>query len=116
MKTYHVYFRTEHQWALRDFEAKTPEQALAEARRFADERHLELDFEDFSGFDAQINEIEVCDPEDNTLADWQDDDLRLRLSASELLEAAERVVAHWERGDLASAVRDLAAVISKAKG
>jgi hypothetical protein len=32
-----------------------------------------------------------------------------------LLEAAEKVVARWERGDLAGAVRDLDAPIAKAR-
>jgi hypothetical protein len=45
-----------------------------------------------------------------------DDDLRLRLAASDLLAAAELVVARWERGDLADAVRELDAAIAKAKG
>jgi hypothetical protein len=50
------------------------------------------------------------------LAVWHDDDLRLRLAARDLLEAAELVVARWEQGDLADAVRQLDAVIATAKG
>jgi hypothetical protein len=42
--------------------------------------------------------------------------LRLQLSAPDLLEAAELVVARWEHGDLAEAVRALDSAIAKAKG
>jgi hypothetical protein len=37
-------------------------------------------------------------------------------AAPELLEAAERVVSQWEKGDLAGAVRELNAAIATAKG
>lgn len=36
---------------------------------------------------------------------------RLAASAPDLLRAARRVVTRWDRGDLAAAVRDLAAVV-----
>ncbi|HOH66484.1 MAG TPA: hypothetical protein PLX34_20720 [Sedimentisphaerales bacterium] len=37
-------------------------------------------------------------------------------SDSELLSAAERVLANWERGDLAAAVRELDRVVKEIKG
>jgi hypothetical protein len=37
--------------------------------------------------------------------------MRLRLAARDLLDAAELVVARWERGDLGEAVRELSAAI-----
>jgi hypothetical protein len=43
-------------------------------------------------------------------------DLRLGLAAEDLLYAAEQVIACWEHGDLAEAVRNLAAVIATARG
>jgi hypothetical protein len=43
-------------------------------------------------------------------------DKLLMLAAPDLLDAAELVIAHWERGDLAEAVRGLNAAIAKAKG
>jgi hypothetical protein len=116
MNSYRVYFHSDLQWARRDIEAKTPKQALAEAKRFAEERFHELDLDYFAPFDNPINEIQVCDDGNDNLAEWLDDGLRLRLSAPELLAAADLVVARWERGDLAGAVRDLAAAISKVKG
>jgi FixJ family two-component response regulator len=63
-----------------------------------------------------VNEIAIKDANDNELAVWLDDDLRLRLAARDLLEAAELVVARWEQGDLAAAVRQLDDAIAKAKG
>ena len=63
-----------------------------------------------------VNEIVIYDADDNKLAVWLDDDMRLRLAARDLLDAAELVVARWERGDLAEAVRELDAAIAKAKG
>jgi hypothetical protein len=63
-----------------------------------------------------VNEITIHDAGCNKLAVWFDDDMRLRLAARDLLDAAELVVARWERGDLAEAVRGLSAAIAKAKG
>lgn len=114
MTSYRVYLRSDIQWAMRTFTARSPEQAIELARRFAQERLDELDFENYEPNDCPINEIEIRDEHGNELAVWYDDDMRLRLAAPDLLAAAEKVVARWERGDLAEAVRDLAAAIAKA--
>ena len=119
MKTFTATFRTDAEFATRDFEAETPEQALALAQKlYADELHTDgpsrLWFEPY--IDMTVNEIAVCDVDGNELAAWYDDDMRLRLAARDLLEAAELVVARWEQGDLADAVRELDAAIAKAKG
>jgi hypothetical protein len=116
MKTYDVYFRSDLQWGMRTFDADTPEQALRRARRFAKKRLHKLEFDFYETCDNPINDIEVCDDEDNSVAAWFDDDLRLRLAARDLLEAAELVVARWSEGDLAEAVRALDAAVAKAKG
>ena len=63
-----------------------------------------------------VNQIDIWNDDLDDLAVWRDEDLRLRLAASDLLEAAELVVARWEQGDLADAVRQLDAAIAKAKG
>lgn len=115
MTTYRVYLRSDLQWAMRNFKARSPEHAIALARCFADEHFFELDFEDYERNDYAINEIEVCDADGETLIVWLDNDLRVRLAAPELLAAAENVVANWERGDLAAPVRELAAAIATAK-
>jgi hypothetical protein len=116
MTTYDVYFRSDLQWGMREFEADTPKQALKLARRFAAKNPDGLDLDFYEACDCPINEIEVCDDEHNSVAVWYDDDMRLRLAASDLLDAAELVVARWERGDLAGAIRELSAAVAKAKG
>ena len=115
MTEYRVYLRSDIQWTMRKFKARSPKHALRLARRFADEHFYDLDFEDYDANSCSINEIGVSDEQGNELAVWYDDDLRLRLAARDLLEAAEKVVACWERGDLAAAVRALDAAIVKAK-
>jgi hypothetical protein len=115
MPTFTVYFRTDQQWGTREIKAKTAARALERARRIAEKNPDSILLTDYDSSVPAINEIEVCDEEDSQLAVWQDDDLRLCLAALDLLEAAEKVVARWERGDLAGAVRDLDAAIAKAR-
>jgi len=112
MTTYDVYFRSDAQRASVDIEADSPEQALALAREIDAPR--ELWFYPYDGI-MPVNEIVVTDPDGEEVAGWLDDDLRLRLAARDLLDAAELVVARWEGGDLAEAVRELSAAIAKAK-
>ena len=114
MNTYNVHFRSYLASGTQEIDAKTPKQALAIGRKIAKERPSSLDLDHYET--SPINEIEVCDDEDDSLAVWLDDDLQLRLSARDLLEAAELVVARWEQGDLADAVRGLAAAVAAAKG
>src|SRR5580700_792 len=114
MTTYIVNFASDAEFASRDFDAETPEQALALARKLYEDDPSKLWFEPYDGMD--VNEIIVYDAGDNKVACWYDDDMRLRLAARDLLEAAEMVIARWERGDLAEAVRGLDAAIAKAKG
>lgn len=129
MKTYTAYFRTDGDYAEHEFEAETPEQALVLAQAFYDEHTERLMFEGYDGRQP-VNEIEIVDSENDALAVWRDDDLRMRLAARDLYEAldaqteaARAVVKNWARGDLAAAVRELdgsiepaRAAIAKAKG
>jgi hypothetical protein len=114
MNTYTVHFASDAEIASHDFDAETPEQALALARKLYENDPSELWFETYDSMD--VNEIIVYGAGGNQLAVWHDDDMRLRLAARDLLDAAELVVARWERGDLAEAVRGLDAAIAKAKG
>ena len=116
MKTYDVYFRSDLQWGMREFEADTAEQALELAQRFMAENLDGVDLDFYRDCDNPINEIEVCDCEQNSVAVWLGDDLRLRLAARDLLEAGQQVLDRWESGDLAEAVRELAAAIKLATG
>jgi hypothetical protein len=115
MTTYTAYFSTYADRAKREIKAATPEQALKKARRFYADDPFGLVFEPYDG-GMPVNKIAIQDADYNELAVWVDDDLRLRFAASDLLAAAELVVARWEGGDLAGAVRQLAAAIAKAKG
>jgi hypothetical protein len=114
MKTYTVNFASDAECASSIFDAETPEQALALARKLYEDEPSELWFEPYSGMD--VNEILVYDPDGKEVAVWYDEDMRLRLAARDLLDAAEMVVARWEQGDLAEAVRQLDDAIAKAKG
>jgi hypothetical protein len=114
--SYLVYFRSEIQYGWREIVADTPEQALRLARRFLSESPEDLRLDYYETGDIEINEIEVCDGEYNRLIQWYDDEMRLRLAARDLLKAAEEVIATWERGDFAEAVRDLSDAVAKAKG
>ena len=114
MTTYQVHFRTDAEFASQDFEADTPQQALGMAQKLYADDPSELWFEPYEGM--PVYEIAVCDPDGDEVAVWLDDDMRFRLASRDLLDAAKKVVARWEQGDLAEAVRDLDAVIGAAKG
>jgi hypothetical protein len=116
MAEYHVYLRTDAHWAMRRFNAGSPRHAITLARRFADAHFPDLNFETYLPVDCPINEIGVFDEGGSELAVWYDDDVRLRLAAPALLAAAAKVVARWERGDLAEAVRDLNDAVMRAQG
>jgi hypothetical protein len=115
MTTYTAYFRTEVDFATRDFETETPGQALALARRFYDDDPSDLMFESYDA-GMPVDEIAIHDQKGEELVAWVGHELRLRLAGSDLLKAAELVIARWSKGDLAEAVRQLDAVIAKAKG
>ncbi|HWX35551.1 MAG TPA: hypothetical protein VNZ53_50040 [Steroidobacteraceae bacterium] len=91
MTTYTVNFASDAEFASRSFDAETPEQALALARKLYEDEPSELWFEPYNGMD--VNEIAVCDPDGDKLAVWLDDELRLRLAAQEMLDALEQALA-----------------------
>jgi hypothetical protein len=117
MKTYTATFRTDAEFATLEIKAATPEQALKKARRFYDNDPLDLMFESYDS-GMPVNEIAISDANDDEVAVWLDDDLRLRLAARDLLDALEVVI---DRDDaesvLATPVLNQArAAIAKAKG
>jgi hypothetical protein len=121
MPTYIAYFRTDTDWAETTITARTPQQALTRARAFYQEHEDELLFQDY-GEARPVNEIEIASDGRDGLAFWRDDDLLRRLAARDLLEAledqtdaAQAVIDTWEKGDLAGAVRTLAALIPSAR-
>jgi hypothetical protein len=66
MKTYIVKFANDAEFASRSFDAKTPEQALALARKLYEDDPSELCFEPYDCMD--VNEILVYDQDGNELA------------------------------------------------
>jgi hypothetical protein len=98
MTTYKVYFRSDLQSGRHDFDAETPEQALALAQRFAEEQWDVLDLDYYEACDCPINEIEVCDADYNLLTVWLDDDMRLRLAARDMLAALQAISKWWTEG------------------
>jgi predicted glycosyltransferase len=109
---YTAEFHTDAEWALLEIKAATPEKALKKART------VDPDTLDFAPYGERhpVNYITIRDEDCNDLAEWQSDDLRLQLAARALLDAAEKVIASWERGDLAAAVRELDNAIANVKG
>lgn len=100
MTTYTAYFRTDIRFAVCDFEADTPEDALQMARALAEHDPDALDFEHYDT-PMPLDEIEISGPAGDGLAVWRSDDLRLRLAARELLEALQDVEAWLQKAPIA---------------
>lgn len=89
MATYYAHFNTDAEYALYEFEADSPEQALQLARELWEKNPHALQFDKYEMM-APVDEIEISGPDgDPELATWQSDDMRLRMAARELLEALE---------------------------
>ena len=118
MKTYDVDFRTDADYAIRQFKARSPQDALKKALAFNDRHPEDLLFERYDG-GHPVNEIEVFDRTGASVAVWHDDDMRLRLAAHDLLDAGElalRELRGFFSDGESEAVRILAAAIAQAKG
>jgi hypothetical protein len=88
MTTYTATFSSDAEYASHDFEAETPQQALALAGQFYADETTELWLDHYA--EMPVNEIAVCDVDGNDVAHWFNDDLRLRLAARDLLDACKR--------------------------
>jgi hypothetical protein len=115
MTTYDVYFRSDLQWGMREFDADTPEKALQLARHIAHENPDSVLLDYYEACDTPISEIEVCDDQGSPLVTWYDDDMRLRLAADGLLSAAEKILDRWQSGDIGEAIHELAVAVDAAK-
>jgi hypothetical protein len=91
MPTYTAEFRTDADYATRAFKARSPQDALKKARAFYEKHAEELIFESFDG-GHHVTDIALRDADGNQVALWQDDELRLRLAAGDMLEALELCV------------------------
>jgi hypothetical protein len=121
MPTYTAHFFTEADYAETTIKAASPTRALQRARQIESEETETLDFQSYDGTNG-IERIEIWAADRRTVAEWQSDDLRLRLAAGELLEAleaqteaAQAVIDAWAEGDLAEAVRALDGSIPAAR-
>jgi hypothetical protein len=94
MTTYRAEFFTSADYAVRNFEAETPEQALQLARQFFEDDLIELDFRSYDDH-AGLDEIEVWNREDGKRASWQSDEYRQRKAAPELLSALKLILPHY---------------------
>ena len=92
MTIYEALFQTDGGYAIREFEADTPEQALALARQLGEADPSEPTFQPYD--DAMpVNAIEVCGPDGIGFARWRDEEVSLQLAARDLLAALTRAVA-----------------------
>jgi hypothetical protein len=121
MPTYTAEFRTDADYAYCAFDARSPEDALKHARASLDDCNEELFFERYDDTHT-VNEIALRDTDGNQVALWQDDELRLRLAAGDMLEALELCVdcladlARLDDGTPSiSALNQARAVIARAK-
>ena len=73
IKTYRAEFFTTADYAIRNFEAKTPEQALDLARRFYEDNIIDLDFRSYDDIEP-LDQIEVWDQKTGKRASWQSDE------------------------------------------
>lgn len=87
-KTYRAEFFTVADYAVRNFEAETPEQALELARRFYEDNIIDLDFRSYDDIEP-LDQIEVWDQKTGKRASWQSDDYRLRKAAPDLYKALD---------------------------
>jgi hypothetical protein len=74
------------------------------------------DGREIPAFEVHGDDVKVCDTNEDRPVTEQEANACLIAAAPDLLEAAEKVIASWERGDLAGAVRQLDAAIELAKG
>jgi hypothetical protein len=114
MPQFDIYVRNALQWGIGKVWSVSPDEALKEAQRLIDADPASFEMFSDGEFCDGITQIRIYESGDNeTLAKWQSPHHGLRVFASELLAVAENVVERWEDGNLAEAVRRLAAVIAK---
>jgi predicted RNase H-like HicB family nuclease len=114
--SYMATFHTPVGIATEIFHAASPEDALERAKKFLEDDELSEDQRDPVTEGFCVREIIISSCDEGDLASWMTFEYRVEQAAPKLLAAAEAVIGSWEKGDLAAAVRVLAAVVEKAKG
>lgn len=93
------------------------EEALQNAKLIAEQRFRWLWFRtDIPRHLRAITQIDVRHEGSFETRRWLADHVRFTLASDTLLHAARNVLANWEKGDLAAAVRQLSAVVDAAEG
>jgi hypothetical protein len=87
-QTYTAYYSKDGEYALHDFQADSPEQALELARELYEQNPCPLEFNSCN-ITSPLDYIKISDAENNRLVFWESDDMRLHQAAEELLEALE---------------------------
>jgi hypothetical protein len=98
------------------FHAASPEDALQRVRKFVEDGRLSEDQLDPVAEGYCVREIVISSCDEGDLASWMTFEHRVERAAPRLFGAAEAVIASWEKGDLAAAVRTLAAIVEETKG
>lgn len=91
--TYRAEFFTAADYAFRNFEAASPEEALQLARRFYEDNLVELDFRSYDD-NAGLDQIQIWDSKRGTLTSWQSEDFRLHRAAQTLLDTLQSIYRH----------------------
>jgi hypothetical protein len=114
MATYTAYFHTDAKYASHDFDAESPEQALALARKLYADEPTKLWFEPY--IETPVREIVIENDDLDELALWQDEDVRLLLAARDLLDALVSLEAQIEGACADIDLTEARAAIAKATG
>lgn len=110
---YTVYASTGTHHGTRQINAQTPEAALETALSIFNDQNSYLSWGLTPHDVGAVEDIEVWDADGKAVVFWQQPSVRLAMAAPALLRAARKVVARWQGGDLAAAVRDLALAIGE---
>jgi len=114
--SYMATFHTPAGIATEIFHAPSAEDALQQAREFLQKDRLSEDQLEPVAEGYCVREIIISSCDEGDLASWMTFDHRVERTGLKLLAAAEAVIASWEKGDLAAAVRTLAAIVEETKG
>lgn len=115
--TYTVCFSRPFESATIRMRASCFEEAMANAKLIVSQRFRWLRFKaDIPARFRAITQIDVVHDRSGEALRWLAEHVRGYVYSQRLLEAARNVIAKWETGDLAAAVRKLGAVVAEADG
>jgi hypothetical protein len=117
MNAYSVCFSRPFESATVCLRATCIEEAMQDAKLIAEQRFRWLRFRtDIPRQFRAITQIDVRHDGSGETKRWLAEHVRFTYATDNLLHAARNVLANWEKGDLAAAVRQLSAAIEAAEG